>query len=145
KVFRCSTNTAFVGPRVFQDDTAEDKQAIQAVLRQIVMYPLSEYDGTFKSIDWQTLPKVDADPGGPRETQWVFPEKFFDELPAVLASAPPLPGEEARYAQVPALPEPRKRDRPLKPALIEAAKEAEEPLVEPLFEFRNFGIQLPDH
>jgi len=145
KVFRCSTNTAFVGPRVFQDDTTEDKQAIQAVLRQVVMYPLSEYDGTVKSIDWQTLPKVDADPGGPRETQWVFPEKFFDELPAVLASAPPLPGEEARYAQVLAVLDAIKSDPALKPALIEAAKEAEEQLVEPLFEFRNFGIQLPDH
>jgi hypothetical protein len=145
KVFRCSTNTALVGPRVFQDDTAEDKQAIQAVLQQVVMYPLSEYDGTFKSIDWQTLPKVDADPGGPRETQWVFPDKFFDELPAVLASAPPLPGQEARYAQVLAVLDAIKSDPALKPALIEAAKEAEEQLVEPLFEFRNFRIQLPDH
>ena len=30
----------------------------------------------------------------------MFPEKFFDELPGVLADAPPLPGEEARYAQM---------------------------------------------
>ena len=29
--------------------------------------------------------------------------------------------------------------------MIEAAKEAEEKLVEPLFEFRNFGSQLPDN
>jgi len=29
--------------------------------------------------------------------------------------------------------------------MIEAAKEAEEKLVEPLFEFRNFDIQLPDN
>jgi hypothetical protein len=88
QTFRCSTSTAFVGPRVFQDDTADDKQAIQAVLQHVVMYPLDEYDGTFKSIDWHSLPRVDADPGGPRETQWVLPDKFFDELPAVLASAP---------------------------------------------------------
>src|SRR4029453_2234075 len=145
KVFRCSTNTAFVGPRVFQDSAGKAHQAIKGVFGQIVMCPLSEYDGTFKSIDWQTLPKVDADPGGPRETQWVFPEKFFDELPAVLASAPPLPGEEARYAQVLAVLDAIKSDPALKPALIEAAKEAEEHLVEPLFEFRNFGIQLPNH
>ena len=32
KVFRSSTNTGFVAPRVFQDDTPEDKRAIQAVL-----------------------------------------------------------------------------------------------------------------
>ena len=32
KVFRSTTNTGFVIPRVFQDDTAEDKKAVQAVL-----------------------------------------------------------------------------------------------------------------
>ena len=34
------------------------------------------------------------------EMQWVVPETFFEELAEVLADAPPLPGEEARYAQV---------------------------------------------
>jgi hypothetical protein len=143
KVFRCSTNTAFVGPRVFQDDTREDKQAIQGLLQQILMYPLSEYDGKLKSIDWHKLPRKQADMGGPRETQWVFPEKFFDELAAVLADAPPLPGEEARYAQVLSVLEAVKRNPALKQPMIEAAKETEEKLVEPLFEFRNYGIQLP--
>lgn len=77
-VFRCATNTAFVGPRVYQDDTAADKQAIQGVLQQILMYPLAEYDGTLKSVDWRTLPHKPGDMGGPRETQWVFPERFFE-------------------------------------------------------------------
>lgn len=143
KVFRCSTNTAFVGPRLFQDDTAEDKKAIQSVLTQVVMYPLSEYDGKLKSIEWQKLPRKPAAASGERETQWVFPEKFFDELPAVFADAPPLPGEEARYAQVLAVLEAVKNNPTLKQPMIEAAKEAEKQLVEPLFEFRNFGIQLP--
>jgi hypothetical protein len=145
KVFRSSTNTVFVGPRVFQDDTAEDKRAIQGVLQQVLMYPLSEYDGQMKSIDWSTLPHRHGDMGGPRETQWVFPQKFFDELEAVFADAPPLPGEEARYAQVLAVLHAAKSNPALKQALIEAAQEAEETLVEPLFEFRNFGIQLPYH
>jgi hypothetical protein len=47
----------------------------------------------------------------------VFPEKFFDELPAVLAEAPPLPGEEARYAQVLAVVEAAKSDPKLKAAM----------------------------
>jgi hypothetical protein len=143
KVFRCTTNSAFVGPRVFQDDTAEDKRAIQGVLQQVVMYPLSEYDGKVKSIDWHKLPHKPGDMGGPRETQWVFPEKFFDELEAVLADAPPLPGEEARYAQVLAVLKAIKSNPVLKQPMIDAAKEAEKTLVEPLVEFRNFGIQLP--
>jgi hypothetical protein len=143
KVFRCTTNSAFVGPRVFQDDTPEDKKAIQGVLQQVLMYPLSEYDGKLKSIDWHKLSHKSGDMGGPRETQWVFPEKFFDELPAVFADAPPLPGEEARYAQVVAVLEAAKSHPSLKQAMIDAAKEAEEKLIEPLFEFRNFGLQLP--
>jgi len=143
KVFRSSTNTAFVGPRLFQDDTAEDRKAIQRVLPQVVMYPLSEYDGKLKSIEWQKLPQKPAVPGGERETQWVYPEKFFDELPAVFADAPALPGEEARYAQVLAVLEAAKSNPTLKQSMIDAAKEAEKQLVEPLFEFRNFGLQLP--
>lgn len=143
KVFKCSTKSAFVGPRVFQDDTPEDRRAIPQVLQQILMYPLAEYDGELKSIDWHTLPTKTAPVGGPRETQWVNPEKFFDVLAAVLDDAPPLPGEEARYAQVLAVLEAMKRNPALKQPMIEAAKEAEQTLVEPLFEFRNFGIQLP--
>ncbi|MFY9631750.1 MAG: DUF1254 domain-containing protein [Candidatus Cybelea sp.] len=99
-VFRCTTSTGCVIPRVFQDDSAEDRRAIQPVLQQIMMYPLSEYDGKMKSIDWSSIPKSPAPRGGEEETQWVVPEKFVDDLPAVLADAPPLPGEEARYAQV---------------------------------------------
>ena len=38
-----------------------------------------------------------------------------------------------------------KHDPKLKAAMIEAAVEADEQLVKPLFEFRNFGQQLPDH
>ena len=109
------------------------------------MYPRSEYDGTAKSIEWQKLPRKPGAAGSVRETQWVFPEKFFDELAAVLADAPALPGEEARYAQVLAVLEAAKSNPALKQRMIEAAKEAEEKLVEPLFEFRNFGIQLPDN
>jgi hypothetical protein len=37
KVYRASTNTGFVAPRVFQDDTPEDKRAVQGVLEQILM------------------------------------------------------------------------------------------------------------
>ena len=45
KVFRSTTSTGFVVPRVFQDDTPEDKSAVQSVLAGIDMYPLAEFDG----------------------------------------------------------------------------------------------------
>jgi hypothetical protein len=145
KVFRSPTNTGFVAPRVFQDDTPEDKRAIQSVLTYIMMYPLAEYDGRMKSTDWSKLNKVPASATGDAESKWVFPEKFFDELAAILADAPPLPGEEARYAQMRALIEAVKASPALKPALIKAVQEVEEQIVTPLFQFRNWGQQLPHH
>lgn len=143
QVFRSPTNTGLVGPRILMDDTAADRKAIQEVLKGVLMYPLSEYDGKMKSKDWANIPKVDAPPQGDTETQWVFPEKLADELSAVLADAPPLPGEEARYAQVLAVLEAAKTDPKLKKAFTDGAKEADTDLVEPLFQFRNFGQQLP--
>ena len=126
KVFRSPTNTGLAAPRVAQDDTPEDKRAIQSVLPGIMMYPLAEYDGTMKTKDWANLPKAPAPPLQEEETQWVLPEKFVDELPLVLADAPPLPGEEARYAQVLAVLAVAKDDAKLKAALTEGAKEADE-------------------
>jgi hypothetical protein len=44
QVFRASTNTGYVVPRVFQDDTPEDNEAVQAVTRQVMMFPLAGID-----------------------------------------------------------------------------------------------------
>jgi hypothetical protein len=108
-----------------------------------MMYPLSEFDGTMKRRDWSKIPKVAGAASGEGETKWVFPEKIFDELPAVLADAPPLPGEEARYAQVRAVLEAMKSNPALKAVMMKAAQEAEAQLVDPLLQFRNYGEQLP--
>jgi hypothetical protein len=130
---------------VFQDDTPEDKKAIQSVIQGIAMYPLADYDGTMKRTDWSSIRKVAGAAGGEAESKWVFPEKFFNQLPAVLADAPPLPGEESRYAQMRALVEAFKRNPSLKEPLTKAVTEVEEQIVKPLFEFRNWGQQLPHH
>ena len=145
KVFRSPTNTGFCAPRVFQDDTPEDKKAIQSVLPYVLFYPLAEFDGTMKTKDWTNLPEAPAQAASDEESKWVFPEKFVDQLPAVFADAPPLPGEEARYAQVVAVVEAAKTDPKLKEAMTKAAAEADEQLVKPLFQFRNYGQQLPHH
>jgi hypothetical protein len=145
KVFRASTNTGFVAPRIFMDDTTEDRKEIQPVLRQIMMYPLAEFDGRMKSIDWSTIAKLPSASTGEQEVKWVPPESFVDTLPVVLADAPPLPGEEARYAQVLAVLEAAKKEPKIKAAMTQAAGEADEQLVKPLFEFRNWGQELPHH
>ena len=73
-----------------------------------------------------------------------MPEKFVDPLGAVLKDAPPLPGEEAVYAQVlAAWSPPRKADPRVKEAMIKAAADADKEVVDPLFQFRNYGPQLP--
>jgi hypothetical protein len=88
---------------------------------------------------------VPPPPGGGSETKWVFPDKFVDQLPAVLADAPPLPGEEARYAQVLAVVEAARSDPALEDAMTQAAAEADPQLVAPLIAFRIYGLQLPHH
>lgn len=143
RVFRSPSNTGIAAPRIAQSDDPEDKRAIQAPLRQVLMYPLAEYDGKMKSIEWSELPRMPFKASGGGEAKWVVPEKFFDELPTVLADAPPFPGEEARYAQVLAVLEAAQRDPALRDAMIQAAAEVEERVVTPLFQFRNYGQQLP--
>jgi hypothetical protein len=143
QIFRCSTNTGMIAPRIAQDDTPEDKRAIQSVLPSILVYPLSEFDGKIKKKDWANMPRVPGPPGGDEETQWVLPSKFADELGTVLADAPPLAGEEARYAQVLTVLAAAKDNPKLKQAMTEGAAEADERLVKPLFQFRNYGQQLP--
>jgi len=77
------------------------------------------------------------------ETKWVFPETFFDQLPLLLDDATPLAGEEPRYAALRALLAAAQKNPTLKAAMIDEAKRADEDLVAPLFEFRNYGIPLP--
>jgi hypothetical protein len=143
KVFRASTKTGYVIARVFQDDSPEDNKAVQSVTQQVMMYPLTDYDGKMKSRDWTKLRRVLSTTGGEDEVKLVMPERFFDVLPLVLADAAPMPGEESRYAQVRAVLVAAEKDPKIRAALTRAAIEADARLVAPLFEFRNFGLQLP--
>jgi hypothetical protein len=143
KVFQSSTNTGNVVPRVFMDSTPEDERAIQDVLQRILMYPLDQFNGAMKEVDWKSIKKVPAAGGSEGETPWVIPDRFFDTLPLALADAPPLPGEEARYAEAMAVIEAVKADPALRKAVDEEAAKADAELVTPLFQFRNYGLQLP--
>jgi len=144
-VFRAGTNTGFVAPRVFQDDTPEDKEAVQPIIAGIDMYPLSMYDGRMKVNDWRKVKRYPSQSSGEEETKWVPPEKFFDELPAVLKDAMPLPGEEERYTRVLAVVAAAREDAGLKKAIDDEIARADTDLVAPLLQFRNYGIQLVDH
>jgi hypothetical protein len=144
-VFHAKTNTGVVIPRVFMDDTEQDRQAIQSVVNQIDVYPLSQFDGKTKQHDWSKNPTIPAPAGGKGETKWVVPEKFVDELPLVLKDSPALPGEEVRYARILSVLDAAQKDPALKAAMIDEAKKAEAELVTPLLQFRNYGLPLGDH
>ena len=142
KMFRAPTNTGIVIPRVFQEDTAEDKVAVQAPVSQIVMYPLAEFDGKMKSKDWTKLPVFPTGQQGDEEIKWVKPETFFEVLPAVLDDAPPLPGEDARYAQTRSVLDAAAKNPELRDALTQVAVETDRDVVTPLFQFRSYGLPL---
>lgn len=142
-VFRAKTNTGFVGPRVFQSDSPQDNRAVQALITGIDMYPLAEYDGKMKRRDWSKLPKLPGAEGGDAEVKWVFPDKFLEQLPLVMNDAPPLPGEEARYARIREVLAAAENNPALKDVIADEAARTEKELVSPLFEFRNFGVTLP--
>jgi hypothetical protein len=138
-VFRSPTDLAAVLPRTFQDDTPEDNAQVQSILNQIVVYPLSEFDGKMKTKDWKKSPNFPAPAGGGGETKWVDPEKFFDQLPRVLQEIPPLPGEESLYKMFQSLLDAGAQDPKIKEVLTQTAIAAENELIAPLFHFHNNG------
>ena len=145
EVFRAPTATALVAARVFQDDTPEDNFAAQRALGEVAVYPLAEFDGRMKRRDWGKLREAGAGAAGGEESPPVAPESIVEQLAAVLADAPPLRGEEARYAQARAVLAAAEVDARIRQAMIEGAREAHERLVKPLFQFRGHGERLPHH
>jgi len=89
-VARSSTELANAIPRVFMDDTAEDRAAIQPLVNQIVVYPLSEFDGTLKTMDWSQAPDIPGPPSTGTETKWVVPEKILRPVGRSVGSSTPL-------------------------------------------------------
>ena len=141
-VYRSRTDLAAIFPRVFQDDTPEDKRAIQPLLSQVMVYPLSEFDGKMKTKDWAKTPAFPSSSSGAGETKWVIPEKFFDELAEVMKQIPPLPGEEALYGTFRSVLDAAAKDPQIKATLTETAVAAEDELIKPLFQFHNNGSPI---
>ena len=137
---RSSTALAAAVPRVFMDDTPEDRQAVQPLIDQIAAYPLKDFDGRMKIIDWRKTPAIpEPQSNGGGGSQWVVPEKFFDQFAEVLATVPPLPGEEALYGQFRALMEASARDPEIRAALVEVAFQAEREVMTPFIGWKRNG------
>jgi hypothetical protein len=139
-VVRSSTNVVFAIPRIFMDNTPEDHRAIQSLLSQINFYPLSEFDEKMKITDWSKLPDIPAPKSsGKRETEWVNPDTYFDELPAVMKQVPPLPSEEALYAWIASVLDAAAKDPEVKKTLTGTAVAAEREMITPFLQWRYNG------
>ena len=138
-VVRSSTELVFAAPRIFKDDSAEDTQAVQPVLGQVMFYPLSRFDGKMKTTDWSKLPHFPVPVGAVGETKWVVPEKFYEQLPGVMKLVPPLPGEEALYGWIGSVFEAAAQDPAVKKALLESFAAADQELIAPLFQWQYNG------
>jgi hypothetical protein len=146
QVFKCDTDLGVVIPRVFQTDDLVDKKSIQPLIQQIMMYTLSQFDGKMKTKDWTKIPVLPSpENAGNEETKWVKPEVFFDELPVIMKEVPPLPGEEAIYGQIQSVLAAAAKDPKIKNLLKQAAIEADQKLISPLFQFSNVGYPLKDN
>lgn len=141
EIVRCPTSLANAIPRIFQDDTPEDRKAIQPLINQVVAYPLKDFTGKMKTIEWSKQPDIPVPPSntGGAETKWVVPEKFFDQLGDAMAAAAPLPGEEALYGQFRLLLDAASKDPELKKALIAVAIETEDKVIQPFHQWKHNG------
>jgi hypothetical protein len=107
-----------------------------------VFYPLSEFDGTMKTVDWSgapTIPAPASDDSGGGETKWVVPEKFFDQFSKVLDTVAPLPGEDALYAQFRWLMDLAQNDPAIKQAITDEAVATEKEVIAPFFRWEHNG------
>ena len=142
-VIRSSTGLVFFVPRVFKDATPEDTAAVQPVINQILMYPLSQFDGKMKTRDYSKLPHFPLPPEPPNapkgEHGWVKPDTYYDELPVVMKEVPPLPGEHALYQWIASVWDAAAKNPETKKALVESFIAADEELVKPWFQFQYNG------
>ena len=140
---RSSTGLVFIVPRIFKDSTPEDTAAVQPLINQVVMYPLSQFDGRMKTKDYSKSPHFPVPPPAPNapkgETGWVKPETYYDQLPVVMKEVPPLPGEEALYEWIASVWAAAAKNPETKKALIQSFIAADEELVKPLFNFTYNG------
>lgn len=143
QVIHSPTELVAMGPRIFVNDDQADQNALQTVLNQVAIYPLSKYDGKKHIVDWKNSPHFPAQSTGSSEIRWVDPTTFFDQLAEILPKVPPQPGEEARYAMINAMLAAAKADPEIKKAIDDAAVETEKDVVTPLFDFKTNGQRLP--
>jgi hypothetical protein len=107
-----------------------------------MVYPLAEHTGEMRSKDWSDVPTfpATADSSG-EETKWVRPETFFDELPDVLRTVAPLPGEQTLYVQFAALLEAAGRFPDIRAAMDAAVADLDRGLIKGYMRWEYNGLR----
>ena len=141
-VISSSTDFAATMPRIFLNDTPEDDAAIQPLINQILIYPLSQFAGLMKIKDWKKIPHVERSgrPAKYSSTQppWVDPATFFDRLPTVMKEVS-TPGEEALYKWIGSVLDAAAKDPEVMKTLRETAFAADQELVAPMMRWNVNG------
>ena len=95
EVLRSPTNLAWVVPRIFMDDDIQDREAVRSLVNKVNAYPLSQFDGKPRNVDWHALPTFPAPAHSKGEVRWVKDETFWADLATVLLENQPRPEEAA--------------------------------------------------
>ena len=146
RVFRSPTNLAYILPRVLVTQATKEDATLKSQLAQIAAYPLAKYTGRWKVHDWtkrKWYPAVGET--SQKRSKLVRPATFFEDLPAVLESVPPLAGEEEIYQAAQRIVAQLEADPRVAQTLRELAEEIEEFEIAPLFDFPNVGSPLPGY
>lgn len=144
-VFVSPTDLSVVIPRIFMDDTKQDRIDIQSVINQISIYPLSEFDGTMKITKWKELPVLPEPAKTSGEKKWVNPNTFFETLSEVLAEVPPMKGEESLYKMFGDVLSAAANNAEYMKILVQTANAMEHQLIDSLFFFNNVGVQIDNY
>lgn len=141
QVIRSTTDMVAVIPHVFLCKP-EDREGLQPIVNQLMMYPVNEYDGTMKTKDWTTISSFPGSlslDGDGRVAEFVIPERFFDILSTVMQEVPPMPGEEQLYAEYTSTLELAGKDKELRAVLVKAAVDTEMELMELLYQHNGLS------
>jgi hypothetical protein len=139
EVMKSPTSLASIAPRFFMNDTEEDRNKVQTIINQVMAYPLSEFTGKMKTTEWKKLRVIKMPNTSGGEVKWVIPEKFLDQLPEVLKTVPPLPGEEVLYAQFDAFLKVLEKDPGLKKIAIEEILKVDTTLIRDFLQWKYNG------
>lgn len=140
-VFRSPTNLALMIPRLFMNDTDEDRAAVQPSINQIAAYPLNEFDGTWVTTEWRNAPRIPYLLGwikwGP--PVWVEPKKFLDQLAEILDQVPPLPGEEPLYDEFKRLIAAASQDRATRRTIVKTFEKTQTEVIDGFLAWQKNG------